>query len=165
MTHYVADTNVPVVANGKSGQASDECVLACIQQLETVYANGKIVLDNLGLILAEYRNHLSLSGQPGAGDYFMKWASDVQANELFCEQVIITPMEHDSSDFDEFPPDPALQNFDRSDRKFVAVALASANKPTILNAVDSDWSQYHGALALHGVEIKFLCGHSARPQA
>ena len=33
MSVFVVDTNVPVVANGKSDQADPDCVIACIQAL------------------------------------------------------------------------------------------------------------------------------------
>lgn len=158
MTAYVVDTNVAVVANGRdSPQADPGCVLACISNLQAIYNGAVIALDASGLILGEYMDNLSMSGQPGAGDYFMKWVYSIQADESRCEQVNITPMPSDPSNFSEFPRDPALARFDRKDRKFVAVALSSRNKPTILNAVDSDWAQFNATLASHGVKIKFLC--------
>jgi len=44
-------------------------------------------------------------------------------------------------------------------RKFVAVVLGSAHRPTILNAIDSDWREHEAALKRHGVNIDFLCPH------
>ena len=132
MTNYVVDTNLPVVANGKSRQADNACVLACINELETLYRDGKIVLDQSGLILTEYMNNLSLSGQPGPGDYFMKWVYNIHANASRCEQVNITPMPSDPSNFNEFPRDPALARFDRKDRKFVAVANGTSLRISIM---------------------------------
>ena len=167
MTAYVVDTNVAVVANAdanKSPQADPDCVLACITKLKTVYINGMVVLDNHGLILREYMSNLSMSGQPGAGDLFMKWVWNVQADVSHCQQVTITPQSTSPGDFAEFPQDPALANFDRSDRKFVAVALASKLRPEILNAVDTDWANYYEVLARHGVNIKFLCSQYCAPE-
>jgi hypothetical protein len=54
-------------------------------------------------------------------------------------------------------PRPRLGGFDRSDRKFVAVARASAHGPMIVNAVDTDWWIYRVALQRHGVRVEFLC--------
>lgn len=153
----VVDTNVPVVANGRTEQAGTSCVLACLSALQDARNGGKVVLDDGSRILNEYMVHLSHSGQPGPGDAFFRWIWQNQANPEICECVAIHPRHGTEGDFEEFPQDPELQSFDRSDRKFVAVALASTNRPTILNAVDSDWWTYHKALERHGLKIEFLC--------
>ena len=70
-------------------------------------------------------------------------------------QVTITP--HEQRGFEEFPDDPELARFDRDDRKFVAVALASGTSPPIVNASDRDWWEHREALQVHGIEILFLC--------
>ena len=77
MSFSVVDTNVPIVANGKSDQADPNCVIACIDALFEIHDQGMIILDDARLILQEYMRHLSLAGQPGAGDYFMKWVWSV----------------------------------------------------------------------------------------
>lgn len=50
----------------------------------------------------------------------------------------------------------ALRDFDRSDRKFVAVANAAAPKRPILEAVDFKWWGWREALAAEGIEVIFL---------
>lgn len=158
MNAYVIDSNVPIVANGKTNQASPECVLACVEALGRA-REGLTCLDDGFRILGEYMKHLSPSGQPGAGDAFMKWVFQNQANSLHCEVVPITPANDNGESYEEFPADPDLADFDRSDRKFVAVALASQHGPPILNSVDSDWWHARMALSRHDVEIEFLCGN------
>jgi len=69
--------------------------------------------------------------------------------------VHITP--HPKREFAEFPADEQLANFDPSDRKFVAVALAAGDAPPILNASDTDWWPVRRALDAHGLTVKFLC--------
>jgi hypothetical protein len=164
MPAFVVDTNVPIVANGRS-HADPACVIACVNALLDVRSDGVVVLDDAMRILSEYMNSLSLAGEPGAGDAFMKWVWSVQADENLCERVIITPRAgNDADDFEEFPDDPDLAAFDRSDRKFVAAALASLREPVILNAVDPDWAESHDALARNGLTIRFLCPqHVHRP--
>jgi hypothetical protein len=157
MTAVVIDTNVPVVANGRSPQANDDCISTCITTLGEIKKNTIVVLDSSGLIFDEYFRNLSRSGQPGPGDVFVKWLWDNQASTSHCEKVTITSRNGHPDDFEEFPIDPNLLGFDSSDRKFVAVALKSSQYPTILNAVDSDWLHYKEALASHGITIKFLC--------
>lgn len=164
MSAFVVDTNVPVVANGRSKQADPDCVIACIDAMGEVRNRGTIVLDDGGLILDEYMRNLSMSGQPGAGDVFMKWVWNVQADNTQCERVVLSLRSGGKDDFNEFPDDPDLANFDRSDRKFVAVALASRKKPVVLNAVDTDWAEHHRALAKHGVRVQFLCPQHVCPR-
>lgn len=163
MSAFVVDTNVPVVANGKSTQADPDCVIACITALRDIREHGVILLDDTLLILGEYMRNLSMSGQPGVGDLFMKWVWAIQADPRHCQQVAITPAPGDLTNFVEFPPDAALTNFDRSDRKFVAVALASGCTPQILNAVDTDWANHCAALTRNGVLLRFLCPQHVFP--
>lgn len=157
MNAFVVDTNVPVVANGRAAQASPECVLACVEALRGIVRRERIVLDEGMLILREYMANLSMSGQPGVGDAFMKWVWNVQAVTARCESVRITPAARDGETFEEFPDDPELIGFDPSDHKFGAVALASRSHPEILNAVDSDWWTFRVALGRHGIRLRFLC--------
>ena len=161
MSTFVVDVNVAVVANGKSPQADARCRLDCIQALLEVSENG-IAIDDGDHILKEYRKvQLSITGQPGAGDKFMKWLHQNQCNENICQRVAITP--DPEWGFEEFPHDDRLgrvtdnPRFDRSDRKYVAVALASTSNPTLLNAVDSDWSGHRDALSDNGVVVEELC--------
>jgi hypothetical protein len=154
---FVVDTNVAIVANRGSPQAGAACVLACVDALERIVRQGRLVLDDQSRILDEYRRHLSPSGQPGLGDKFFKWVWQNQRNVKCCERVEIHPRGADRDDFVEFPSDTSLRGFHSDDRKFVAVALASKNRPEVLNAVDRDWWDYRDALRQCGVRITFLC--------
>ncbi|MEB3338149.1 MAG: hypothetical protein VKJ46_11845 [Leptolyngbyaceae bacterium] len=122
---------------------------------KTVQKTDTLVLDNLWLIIGEYKKKVSPSGQPGVGDAFLKWVLTNRSNPQRCEQVSITQISE--NEFAEFPKSEALEKFDRSDRKFVAVALAHPHHPPITNAVDSDWRDFQDALAEYGVQIEFLC--------
>ena len=157
----IVDTNVAVVANGRgsSPQASSSCVLTCVGRLRDLQLHHTLVLDDGWRILREYLRDLSPTGQPGVGDAFLKWVLTNQANPARCAQVHITPRgsPQPESEFCEFPDDPALDGFDPSDRKFVAVALAHADHPPILNAVDTNWWPYREVLCGHGVRVDFLC--------
>lgn len=156
-TAVVVDTNVAAVANGRHAKASPDCILTCIQALEAV-CNGQLILLDDGMrILEEYRSHLSLAGQPGPGDRFMKWLWSNHTNPERCRLVPITPTSTDESDFEEFPRDPELSAFDRNDRKFAAVGLASGQKFIVQDASDSDWWHFREPLRKNGVTIEFLC--------
>lgn len=153
----VVDTNVAVVANRNTEQAGQDCVSACIDTLRQIIQDEKyiILLDDGSLIFDEYLKNLSLSGQPGFGDFFIKWLWESQTDERYCRTVPVTA--HDERGFEEFPDDPDLASFDWDDRKFVAVAVASKSGPRVLNASDTDWRDYREPLRRNGVEVDFLC--------
>ena len=152
---YLIDTNVAIVANGKS-DAGPACVLEAIERLERLIAGEILVLDDADHILAEYRRHLSPSGQPGTGDQFYRWIYEQAAyNPLHCEKVTLA-LDEDKN-FAAFPTVVGLAGFDLSDRKFVAAALTHPANPPIVNAADRGWRNYHGALAATGVQLEFLC--------
>ena len=158
MTPYVVvDTNVGVVANGRHENASTRCRLACVEALEEVLNSRIILVDDLNLIISEYGNHFSRSGQPGTGDAFFKWLHQNQGNTRHCRFVSITPTDSTCSNFTEFPTDQDLGRFDSNDRKFVAVALASGERRDVLNAVDSDWWNFDTELTRNGVDVLNLC--------
>jgi len=150
----IIDTNVLVVANYRHDIASEHCVERCIDAL-LESRNNRVFIDDDQHILNEYRGHCSYSGQPGVGDAFFKWLWDNQGNIRHCRKVSITP--HIERQFEEFPEDANLEGFDRSDRKFVAVAVASNEEPPILNASDTDWWDYREAFEKNGINICFLC--------
>jgi hypothetical protein len=153
----VVDTNVPIAASGRSEQASPECVLACQRAILNVLQDRtRLALDESGRIIQEYRQNLSPSGQPGLGDQFLKWVYTNWANPERCELVPITATD-EAKAFEEFPGGPGLDEFDPSDRKFVAVANAHAEKPPILQALDSKWWGWKEALSAAGITVEFLC--------
>ena len=152
----IVDTNVAVVANGQSPQASSSCVDTCINRLEgIVRGEEKLVLDNGWIILGEYLRNLRSSGEPGAGDSFLRWI--LMNKDEWCDLVTITPINGSESEFEEFLDDPTLNDFDPDDRKFIAVACAHLEKPPILQAVDSQWWDFHNAFRQHGVTVEFIC--------
>ncbi|HMH54509.1 MAG TPA: hypothetical protein VK548_30010 [Candidatus Acidoferrum sp.] len=154
----VVDTNVAVVANRREA-VSPACVIACVAQITAITRDEKrVAIDLEGLILREYMKNLSLGGQPGVGDAFMKWLHQNQAVVERCEKVRITTMgTNNEPDFPAFPDDRALAAFDPADRKFVAVARAHPQAPPILEATDSKWWGWRDALQRHGVTVQFLC--------
>ena len=158
----IVDTNVPLVAN-RSSHASEDCVEICVDRLVQITdGEVKLAVDYQALedrrgIIEEYRNKLDPSGQPGVGDAFLKWVEINWTNDDCCDRVEITPIAGQKINFAEFPKDPALANFHDDDRKFVAVACAHSGKPPILQAVDSKWYNFLGALSQNGVTVDYLC--------
>ena len=151
----VVDTNVVVVANGRSEQASSDCVETCGERLEEIMrGEAKLVLDNRWIILREYMQNLRSNGAD-IGDRFLGW---ILANkDQRCDLVSITPVDGSENEFEEFPDDPALNDFDPDDRKFIAVAVAHPEKPPILQAVDSQWWDFRYAFRRNGIIVEFIC--------
>jgi len=158
MKLVVIDTNVIVVANGKSEQASAECVFICDKRLEKIkLGQKKLVLDSQWQIIGEYKQKLNSTGQPGVGDAFLKWVLTNFGNNQLCDLVYISP-----KGLDEFPEVPELSGFDLSDRKFVAVSIIHPSHPPILQAVDSLWWGFKDALERNGVKVEFICKSDIR---
>jgi hypothetical protein len=159
---FIGYSRLLIAANGRDcSQVTPQCRLQTAQYLLNIQQTGMIAIDDRWLILKEYQNKVNLSGQPGIGDAFLKWVLTNQANSERCDRVKIHPIE--GKGFKEFPDDPSLEKFDRSDRKFVAVALAAADRPPIINAVDSDWMEFYESLTKCGVKIEFLCPDVVAP--
>ena len=152
----IIDTNVLIVANQESEQASKQCVINCINVLEQVREE-KISMDSKYLIYQEYKRYCNHSGQPNVGDAFFKWLHDNQANEEICEVVTITDSGNEQIIFNEIPFNDDLIGFDKSDQKFLAVALASKFDAFIHNATDSDWEQFKNPIKDLGVNVNEIC--------
>lgn len=155
----LVDTNVPKTANlatqpDPDSDIADACVLACIEAVEHVIKKRGLIIDAGDEIFDEYRQQLSMKGQPGVGDRFMKWVHDHRWSLPDSQRVTIT---RNGDSYDEFPTHDGLNDFDKSDRKFVAVANTHADKPPILQATDSKWWGWKDALADVGITVQFLC--------
>ena len=153
----VADTNVAVVANALSEQASSDCVETCAERLEEIMRGEvKLVLDDDWQILGEYAQNLHFTGTD-VGDRFLQWVLRNWRNPERCDLIHITSVDGSENEFEEFPDDPTLEGFDPDDRKFIAVAVAHPEKPPILQAVDSQWSDFRDILRENGVTVAFIC--------
>nr|NJM02567.1 hypothetical protein [Desulfobacula sp.] len=155
----VVDTNVPKTANLSNSPAliSDDlafCVAECVNAVENIIKKGGLVMDDGNDIFDEYRKQLSMSGEPGIGDKFLKWVHYHRFGFPPSDRVPITK---NGDSYDEFPNHEALRDFDMSDRKFVAVANRHADNPPILEATDSKWWGWKEALKESGISVRFLC--------
>lgn len=160
----LVDTNVPKVANlamqpDPQSDVPDACVLACIEAVEHVIKKRGLVIDAGDEIFDEYRQQLSMKGRPGVGDQFMKWAHDHRHSLRDSDRVSITK---NGESYHRFPVHAGLENFDKSDRKFVAVANAHPEKPPILQVTDSKWWRWRESLAEAGITVHFICPEYAK---
>ncbi|MGB6776212.1 MAG: hypothetical protein WBE45_17725 [Terriglobales bacterium] len=152
---FVVDTNVLLVANEQHPEVSPDCVIACVNILELLRRTGVVVLDDGYEMLAEYSHKTVPNTVNRVGDAFLKWLYQNAGNGDHVTSVHIT--DHVEREYEEFPNDEELHEFDRSDRKFVAVAVAHSQRPPILQGTDSKWMKWSERLAVHGITIQFLC--------
>jgi len=146
----VIDTNVAIVANGKSDHASVDCEIACVDLIGEC-SKHNIALDDGGLIMAEYQRHLSHSGQPGLGDVFFKYLHDNQYAQEKVKLYAITRIDNDNRSFEELPEN----TLDPSDRKMLATAVVASGG--IVNATDSDWAENSTLLEELNIDVHQLC--------
>ena len=151
MTPFVFDTNVAAVANGRAFHAGLRCQLTCLERLKSVAAGEVVAIDDRDSNLGEYTKRLNFSGMPGVGDAFFKHVFDCQSQEDRVRRVVITPSEDDRRDFGELPEN----TFDRSDRKFLAVAVVA--KAVVLNVTDRNWDVHEAVMNRLGVKVSQLC--------
>ena len=157
MTRYVVDTNVPIVANGGADgddgrRPSAQCQKACILFLTKLLRRHRILLDQAGAIQEEYRRYLNPRGQPGVGDRF--YLEIINSSFERIERIPL-PKRADG-EYEHLPQAVIDAGFDKSDRKFAALACL-ANAP-VANATDSDWLDHHAILTKNGIVIEFVCG-------
>ncbi|MDE0390874.1 MAG: hypothetical protein OXI57_02250 [Rhodospirillales bacterium] len=151
MVAFVVDTNVPMAANGRETHADMRCQLRCVETLKSVIQQGIVAIDDKGMIVNEYRRRLSLAGAPGVGDAFSRYVFDNQYRDDRVQRVAVKPSEDDRRGFEELP----RNKFDRSDRKFLAVAVVA--NAVVLNAVDNDWSEQEALMQELNVRVEELC--------
>ena len=161
MDAVIVDTNVIVIANDTDDKRED-CRDCCQDRLQEIISHReKVVIDDRWRILGEYENNTNPNSRKGIGDLFVKRLLQNLRNPEICKMVPITPLAGNGTDFEEYPADTALTNFDPDDRKFIAVALAhkrdTEQTPTILLAIDRGWLQFIDALASHEVSVDLIC--------
>lgn len=163
----VIDTNVLIAASGRDTHVSPFCALRAVRRLNTARNNETVLLDTLDHIFQEYKPYMNFSGQPTLADEFFKYIHEKRWDETAGRILQIPITENsdiatqDNRKYQEFPDDPRFSGFDRSDQKFVAVAVASGRNPAILNAADNlDWENYRAALSDQGISLEQICPDS-----
>ena len=159
MTAFVVDTNVPIVANGCAPQADGQCRSRCVGKLGFLMKHGIVAIDDRGAILNEYINNFSRSGGRNVGDQFFIHVINKQYDETRVQRIAVTPIDDERRSFEELPEN----TFDRSDRKFLAVAVSA--EAVVLNATDSDWGEHKKLMDALGVEVEQLCPQHASKDA
>lgn len=157
MSRCVVDTNVAVVANGRSNPSEPRpptvaCRKRAVALLMEVVSKGTVLLDADGAIQSEYRRHLNPSGSPGVGDRF--YQEVLHSSPRLIARVSL-PKRPDG-EYADLPDTLVNSSFDQSDRKFAA--LAKREGVPVYNATDSDWIEHGALLSAGGIDVQNLCG-------
>lgn len=150
----ILDTNVLVVANDPHHRAVIECRAACVKFANEARDHAELIIDDAGEVMEEYLGAIATDRPHGIGARFV---IELIHNQGFASRVQRVELCKDKNDeFVAFPKTSELERFDRSDRKFAA--LAKRTGVPVTNAVDSDWLDYRAPLAANGIHVVFLCG-------
>jgi hypothetical protein len=157
---YIIDTNVLLVASASDPNSRfQDCDHISPEQQEIVLnwlmefrkdKQRKVVLDHAFKIWDEYHNKMVRGQDLG---------SLVVAEKLQSALVRVIEIAYNEDGHGCLPPELEKVIHDRSDRKFVAVALLDislGNKSTIINAVDTDWCEWEKALNVVGINVKHI---------
>ena len=129
----------------------------CVERLEQINNDEmKLALDRERRIIDEYQR-LEQTGRFNIGYQFYKWVEMNWTNSERCDLVEIKPVDGSEIEFEKFPDDSELVDFDPDDRKFIAVVCAHEDNPPILQAVDGKWRDFLDALHENGVTVEYLC--------
>lgn len=153
----IVDTNVPLTAGEEACPLGVECREACIHTIRDIWeGRHRLVLDGSGIIFRQYQENFGKRGDLGIAGRFQAWL----LRNLFIPEhvklVDIQPID-DYGDFEELPDEVRQSDFDRSDRVFVALALANGNAAPIVQAADSKWIGWEAMLSRHGITLEFPC--------
>ena len=116
----------------------------------------KLALDRERRIIDEYQR-LERLDRFSMGFQFYRWVERNWANSERCDLVEINPVDGLENEFEKFPDDSELADFDDDDRKFIAVACAHEDHPPILQAVDSKWRDFLDVLRENEVTVEYIC--------
>jgi len=161
MDRWVVDTNVLLAADiSPSPRLATHLSLSCREHsLEWLEAflerQDRLVVDEGWKILNEYQRKT----QPD--DYASFFVREILSRSLV-DPVSIEMDETDSACL----PDGLLETVhDLADRKFVAVALAHPDRPTIVNSADTDWLDWQDDLAKFRIYCLHLCAEELTQMA
>lgn len=157
------DANVPCQAGKNAAMLTDiediECAIKCNEILEKLINNphSRIVLDDDYRILHEYDAvcRVNMRYEPNTTTVFKKWVYQ-NLSRFYCNGDIVELHEVGENEFQEYPDDPDLVDFDPHDKKYVAVAHAHPDHPHICNATDTDWWPIRDVLSRIGIKVDFV---------
>ena len=165
MKHRIIDTNVPLKAAAlhSESEIDRQCSLACLSFIKTLMESDDIVVLDTGReILKEYQKKINTHAEDNVASEFLMWIiRGLMTGKVAQYQITKTG----DNSYEEFPSSPDLAKFDRSDRKFVALAKVDPTNPSIYNGSDTDWWDFREAFTKEGIHIVFLCEEYMRAKS
>ena len=153
---FVIDTNVFVVASCETHYLA----LTCLEFLERIFEEEHTILiddfydqkskNYISEIANEYSSNLS---SQDAAFWILQKIRSYEPDGII--KRVVVKKDKNNKYYLNFPRDQKLKKFDKSDRKFVTVAILSNLDPEIVNAVDTDWKTFETILKKY-VRLKFL---------
>ena len=165
MKYVIIDTNVPLKAANihPEDDVDRRCSQVCLSFIKSLMNSDDIVvLDAGGDVLKEYRKKINTKPDDNVASQFLVW---IYRGMLTGQVKLHEITKIGNNIYAEFPSSPDLIRFDRSDRKFVALAIAHPKHPSIYNGSDTDWWDFKDALEREGVHIVFLCEEYMRAKS
>ncbi len=158
MSKYIIDANVALLAGTPVSRIPADqlvCARECMRFIRDFINNpeSRLVLDDEGRILKEYRNANNVGEAPNLATMFSIWAHQHLAME---SQDFIHLDEIAQNEYKEYPDDDQLKAFDPPDRKYIALAYKHPEKPPIVEASDSKWWGIKEALKKYKIELVFI---------
>ena len=153
----IMDTNVAAKAATPQAECKPEewdMQEQCIEFIRefTKDVCSQLVLDLDYEIIKEYRNRIPANTE--MGNIFWKWFNKYIGTIPFENMV---KLEKDAEgNYIMFPLEERTKEFDRSDRKFVALSRTHIDHPQIVEAADGKWLGFKEVFAEYGVHIEFL---------
>jgi len=153
MKRYVIDTNVPVTAANGNSDATLMCQRNSLVLIKQVVKDGVVCLDAGNEIRKEYRNRLSrIAKDDICAMFYRQVVVNFNSSRVETHQIKKLP----SGEYEGVPGDIIKSEFDKDDRKFIAVAVCA--RATIYNSTDSDWLIHKKVIRTSGVKLEFVCG-------
>lgn len=112
----------------------------------------KLVLDLDYEIMTEYRN--IISEETNEGKIFWRWLY-TYLGRIDLKNLVKLEKDEDGNHL-MFPIEERTNEFDRSDRKFVALSRTHTEHPPIVEAADGKWLGFRDVFEEYGVHIESL---------
>ena len=117
-----------------------------------IITKGRIGLDDGSEVLEKYGAHCDFSGQAGIGDLFLR---SVYQRGYDSQWAIRVPVRN-GEDY-ALPQEFVASGFDNDDFLWVAIAYNAPAEAEIVNAVDSDYTEFTDAFDAIGVSVREIC--------
>lgn len=158
MNRRIIDANVPMLAGTNPADMDPDqagCAQKCVRYIKEFIEDveSRLVLDDEGRILKEYRNAETIREEPNLAKIFYLWAYQNQAADI---EDFVHLDEKQNDEFDPYPADKELSEFDPPDRKYIALAYKHEKKPPIVEASDSKWWGIRDNLKKFGIDVEFI---------